>query len=128
MATKKIKITIENLEDSFKEDKKFFSDLDRGIIKKHAPTINFESFDTYKKILTPRRLELLKFIRSKKPKTIKALSIEINRDFKNVYDDVKLLESVGLIKLKKSDLGLVPVTIYDEIEMNIRIPLEVISN
>ncbi|MEK6951839.1 MAG: hypothetical protein AABX29_02385 [Nanoarchaeota archaeon] len=128
MAIKKIKITMGKLEKSFREDKKFFSNLDKGIIKKHTPTINFENFDIYKKILTPKRLELLKFIKSKKPKTIKALSIEINRDFKNVYDDVKLLESVGLIELKKSDLGLVPVTIYDEIEMNIRIPLEVVSN
>lgn len=128
MTIKKIKIIIGELGDSFREDKKFFSELDKGIIKKHTPTINFENFEIYKKILTPRRLELLKFIKSKKPKTIKALSVEIKRDFKNVYDDVKLLESVGLVELKKSELGLVPVTIYDEIEMNIRIPLEVVSN
>ena len=34
MATKKIKITIRSLEDSFKEAKKFASEIDKGIFKK----------------------------------------------------------------------------------------------
>lgn len=127
MATKKIKITIRSLEDSFKEAKKFASEIDKGIFKKHTPVISFSNFKIYKKMLTEKRLELLRTIKSKKPETIKQLSIIINRDFKNVYDDVKMIETIGLLKLKKTNLGLMPVVLYDEIDIDIKIPLEMIS-
>ena len=125
MAIKKVKITIKSLKESFDEDRKFFADLDKGIFKKHIPEINFESFKIYKKILTPKRLELLKIIRLKKPKTIKDLSEIAQRDFKNIYEDVKMLETLDLLKLKKSDSGLKPMVNYDEIDMDIKIPLRV---
>jgi len=127
MAIKKIKITIKSLEDSFKESRKVAREIDRGIFKKHTPIINFTDFKTYKKMLTEKRLELLSTIRFKKPETIKQLSIITQRDFKNVYDDVKMIETIGLLKLKKTNLGLMPVVLYDEIDIDIKIPLEMIS-
>ncbi len=128
MATKKIKIVISSTEEFFRSAKKFASELDNGIVKKQQPSISFENFETYNRILTPKRLELLKAINLGKPKNIKELAVFINRDFKNVYQDLKMLENVGLIKLKKSKLGLAPVVIYDEIDINIKIPLEPLSS
>nr|MBI4156283.1 hypothetical protein [Candidatus Woesearchaeota archaeon] len=124
MAIKKIKITVSSLKESFEEDRKFFADIDNGIFKKYTPEINFESFKTYKKFLTPKRLELLKVIKLRKPKNIKELSEITKRDFKNIYEDVKILETLDLLKLKKSDSGLKPIVNYDEINMNIKIPLQ----
>ncbi|MAG19920.1 hypothetical protein CL618_00620 [archaeon] len=125
MVTKKIKITIKPLEESFKETRKFFSNLDKGIIKQHTPTINFEDFNTYKKFLTQKRLDLLNIIKTTKPKTIKHLSVMANRNFKNIHEDIKILESLELIQLKKTRLGLMPVVLYDEIDLNIKIPLTI---
>lgn len=127
MVKKKINITIKTLEDSFKESRKFASDLDRGILKKHTPELSFENFQIYKRMLTYKRLELLRIIKLKKPKTIKELSTIASRDFKNVYDDVKMLETLGLLKLKKSASGLVPIVIYDELDINIKVPLNIAS-
>lgn len=122
--TKKIKITIRSLEESFDEAKKFFSDLNKGILKKHTPIIGFTDFETYKRILTLKRLELLKVIKLKKPKTIKELADITKRNFKNVYTDIKILERLELVKLKKTNSGLMPNVAYDEINLDIKIPLE----
>ena len=127
MAKKKIKIRIRSLEESFEESRKFASDLDKGIIRKHTPTLGFASYKIYKKMLTEKRLKLLGIIKAKKPKSIKGLSAISNRDFKNVYDDVKMLESLGLVRLKKAHNGLTPIVLYDEIDIDIKIPLGTIS-
>jgi len=123
MRIKKIKITVMNLEDSFKESKKIAAEIDKGIFKRHTPIINFTDFETYKKMLTPKRLEILKTTKSKTPKNIRELANITKRDFKNVYEDVRILKDLGMIKLKKTVDGLMPIAIYDEIE--IRIPLEI---
>lgn len=111
------------MEESFAEDRKFFADLDRGIIKKRTPTISFANFEVYMRTLTPKRLELLNTIKAEHPKTIKELSMITRRDFKNVYQDIQLLKTYDLVKLKKTPLGLMPILGYDEIQLDIRIPL-----
>lgn len=123
MAIKKVKITIMSLEDSFKESKKVATEIDKGIFKKRTPIINFTEFETYKKMLTQKRLEMLETIKSKKPKNIKELANISKRDFKNVYEDIKILKELGMIKLKKTPDGLMPTAIYDEIDIKIKMPM-----
>ena len=127
MAKKKLLIRIRRSEETFKDSRKFASDLDKGIFKKHTPELGFASYENYKKMLTEKRLELLGTIKTKKPKSIKELATISNRDFKNVYDDIKLLETLGLVKLKKDPPGLIPIVLYDEIDIDIKIPLNAIS-
>lgn len=64
--------------------------------------LSFPSFEVLGKIVTGARLELLSAIRIHKPRSIQELARLINRDFKNVYQDVKLLAEYGLIELKEN--------------------------
>ncbi|MCX6123436.1 MAG: ArsR family transcriptional regulator, partial [Proteobacteria bacterium] len=41
----------------------------------------------------------------KSPQSIYALAKALNRDFKNVYDDVIFLEQVGILKVEESTSG-----------------------
>ncbi len=50
---------------------------------------------------TPRRVELLSFLKDNEVKSIKSLANHLGRDYKNVYDDSKALEDAGLIKFEK---------------------------
>src|SRR3989344_5700890 len=118
MATKKVRITIRSLKESSEEFKEVAREIDKGIFKPRTPTIGFENFDVYIRAFTPKRMELLQKIISKKPKTISELARITNRDFKNVHSDIKLLE-----KLKKTNSGLMPVALYDEIDIDIKISL-----
>tara|TARA_Y100000310_G_scaffold334177_1_gene413294 strand:+ start:75 stop:452 length:378 start_codon:yes stop_codon:yes gene_type:complete len=123
MEKKKIKIKIRTLDESFKESRKFARDFDKGIIKKQTHTLGFADFKIYKKMLSEKKLDLLKIIKTKKPENIKELATITKRDFKNIYEDVKTLETLGLIELKKNKKGLTPIVLWDEIELEIKIPL-----
>ncbi len=65
--------------------------------------ISFPDYETLGRVITGARVQLLNAIRTKKPKSIQELARFVKRDFKNVYQDVKLLCEFGLIELK--DVG-----------------------
>lgn len=69
--------------------------------KKYAgmEIISFPDFETLGRVITGARLELLNMIRHREPKSIQELARFVARDFKNVYQDVKLLAQFGLIDL-----------------------------
>ena len=71
--------------------------------KKYAgmEIISFPDYETFGKVISGVRLELLTVIRSKKPNSIQELARFVKRDYKNVYQDVKLLADFGLIDLKE---------------------------
>jgi predicted transcriptional regulator len=55
------------------------------------------------KVLTPRRLEILKAVRDHRPESIRALAGLVDRDVKNVADDLALLASLGLVEMEVKD-------------------------
>ncbi len=69
--------------------------------------LTFDSLQSLLKTLTPKRLEILTFIRSQGPISIRSLSSKLHRDYKNVHTDVKVLEDCELIA-RKEDKAYVP--------------------
>ena len=53
--------------------------------------------------LSPKRWELMKYVRNNGPISIRRLSSELERDYKNVYDDVKLLTNLDLMHKNRDD-------------------------
>jgi predicted transcriptional regulator len=79
--------------------------------------ISFPDFTTLGKVITGSRVELLSAIRHQKPKSIQELAKFVGRDFKNVYQDVKLLSEFGIIELKEMGprKSSTPVSLYSEL-------------
>ncbi len=77
----------------------------------------FESWDVLSRVLTAKRLELLRYVRRHKVSSVRALAKALGRDYSNVHADVQALTSAGL--LDPSDGG-VRVD-YDAIETRIAI-------
>lgn len=67
--------------------------------------------------LTPKRVELLSFIKENEVESITELSNKINRDYKNVYDDLRALSSNGIILLEKNGKKQKPVVKAEIIEI-----------
>lgn len=65
--------------------------------------------------LTPRRIELMDQISRHRADSINELATTINRDVKNVYNDLKTLESLGFVRLEKEGRRLVPDLLVKEI-------------
>ena len=59
--------------------------------------ITFLSLEEMMSALTPRRLELLRHLHRHKANSIRALAAALGRDYKRVHEDVKTLETSGLV-------------------------------
>jgi predicted transcriptional regulator len=77
----------------------------------------FESWDVLSRVLTAKRMELLRYVRRHRVTSVRALAKALGRDYSNVHADVQALTSAGLID--SSDGG-VRVD-YDAIETRIAI-------
>lgn len=68
----------------------------------------FPDLETLLQTLTPRRMALLKTLHAIGPVSVRALSKELGRDYKNVHTDIQILERIGLVTRKKDGRPLVP--------------------
>lgn len=73
-----------------------------------ANRLHFADTATLFKYLSPKRFELLQYLRETGPLSIRKLASGLNRDYKNVHTDVKELSYVGLIEETDDQLLSVP--------------------
>ena len=59
--------------------------------------VTFLSFQAMTETLSPRRLELLRFVRQNGAASVRELAASLGRDYKNVHQDVNALEAGGLL-------------------------------
>ncbi|MFH1095796.1 MAG: hypothetical protein V1728_06275 [Candidatus Micrarchaeota archaeon] len=111
-------------------DRKTMRDKDTRDIEAARPQeedyiLSFESMDAFNKVFSNKRVDMMKVIREKKPKSLFALARILGRDFKNVHSDARMLEANRLISLKKVKNGkrvsLKPVSKADKIEFKMAI-------
>jgi predicted transcriptional regulator len=67
--------------------------------------LSFDSFTTLARVLTPKRLELLRHLHNTPAASINALAKAVGRDYRRVHDDVEALTAAGLID-RDDDVGL----------------------
>ncbi len=122
MRVKKIKIGIKDLKTALDDFVKTGEAIEqRKKVRKETGTY-FNSFEAFRKALTPKRLELLHIIKTKNPSSINELARIVKRDIKNIADDVKYLEQMGLIeKEETNERKIKPVIHYDRIDLEIAV-------
>ncbi|MEK6899361.1 MAG: hypothetical protein AABW79_04670 [Nanoarchaeota archaeon] len=86
---------------------------------------DFEGLSALRKLLSNEKARILHTIKAKKPSSVYALAKLVSRNFKSVYEDVKLLERFGFIELKKEGTGkrtrLKPSILADTVHIEIKI-------
>jgi predicted transcriptional regulator len=83
----------------------FLADLKTDLLRVEAgqkdeepvERIFFESIDAANRLLTPKRVELLHVLHNEGPMNTHELSKRLERDYKNVRQDVLALHEVGLV-------------------------------
>ena len=123
MKVKKVKIGIKSVKDVFEDAKDTMKRIEKGekLPPVKEPEIYFTNFEVFRKALTPKRIELLHIIKTQDPESINELSRMAKRDVKNVCDDVKYLEQMGLIEIKETNRKSKPVIDYDKIDLEIAV-------
>jgi len=121
MKVKKLRIGIKSIEEALEDAKETMKKLERGEKVKKETGVYFTSLEAFRKALTPKRLELIHIIKAKNPVSINELARMAHRDIKNISDDVKYLEQIGLIEKQESDNKTRPVISYDRIDLQIAV-------
>lgn len=98
------KIGIKGKKEFFDEIERDWLAIDRGE-KSSEPVhrVYFESAEVLSKVITRQRHNLLKVLHANGALTVRALAALLKRDYKNVYQDVKILEESGLIERDRSN-------------------------
>ncbi|MDP1695560.1 MAG: ArsR family transcriptional regulator [archaeon] len=86
---------------------------------------DFEGVEALRRLLSNEKAKLLHVIKTKKPNSIYSLAKTVKRDFKSVFEDIKLLERFGFIEMIAEKTGkrerLRPILVADTIHINIKI-------
>ncbi|MBD3312125.1 hypothetical protein GF352_01565 [archaeon] len=80
--------------DDFKRIKERMDQLSKAMI---VDPFSDDFFDVF----TRKRIELVKAIMDNEPRSIRALAQRVERDIKNVFNDLKLLHNFRIIEFKK---------------------------
>ncbi len=113
------KVAIKSMDDCFSEVGMVLRNADHGELPdKPLERVYFHDLKTFLKYITPRRYELLEQLHRQGATSIRGLAKLLHRHYKNVFDDVKLLEQIGLIEKNKEGLFFVP---WDEVTATIRL-------
>jgi len=118
-------IQIKCAETALEEFRRTFSNVEAGRRVARRQGVYFTSIEAARNLLTPSRLALLRAVRSSRPGSIYELAKIVDRDLKNVQDDLRLLETYGLIRMADATRSKrrvrVPQVLFDEIELKIAI-------
>lgn len=124
---KKFEIRIKSLKGVLDEFEHTFEAVGSGESVRKTEGVFFTSMEALRNFLTPERVRLLLLIRNHRPGSVYELAKLADRDLKNVYDDLRLLERHGVLETSlgggRSRKRRVPKVPYDEIQ--VRIPLAV---
>jgi len=107
-------------EDEFNaEVRELLANADKGIFpEKAVERVYFGDMKTFLEHITPKRFTLLDTLHKSGAMTIYALAKLLKRNYKNVHNDVKALESIGLVEKDEAGRYLVP---WEEITASTRL-------
>ena len=63
----------------------------------HERHLAFENWDVLARVLTGKRMELLRHVRHHPASSVRALAKALGRDYRNVHADVQALTAAGLL-------------------------------
>ena len=122
MKIRKIAIGIKPLKNSLHEFAATWDKLQRGEKIEKKSEIHFETIDVMRKVLTNKRLTVLKTIKEEEPRSVYELARLLNRDLKNVNQDLQMLIDLGLVtveQIRDDKKRIIPHVEYDKILLEI---------
>jgi predicted transcriptional regulator len=121
MKIKRVRIEIKVLDEALKEAGEVFEKLSKGEHVQKKEAVYFANLKEMRKVLTEKRMELLKAIKDKKPASVYELAKFLHRDLKNVLQDLTYLQELGLVDVTETRDKKIPHVRYDKIAFEVAI-------
>ncbi|PHQ47184.1 hypothetical protein DJ68_03225 [Halorubrum sp. C3] len=93
--------------------------LERGDAAHSTPTLAFASHDDLMATLTPRVLDLIEAVRREEPASINETARVVDRDVKNVHEELSRLARLGITLFEENGQQKRPVVWFDELVINL---------
>jgi len=93
--------------------------LQQGESVGSPPTISFESYDALMETLTSRTLDLIEAIRRDEPVSINEAARVVDRDVKNVHEELSRLARLGIVYFEEEGQRKRPVVWFDDLVINL---------
>src|SRR3990172_6066590 len=124
MKVKRIKIGIKSFKEVLEGVKETMKKIERGEKVKERRGYYFENLEAFRRALTEKRLEVLHVIKKEHPSSVYELAKILNRDSKNVTQDLEYLKEIGLVSVKRTKEKrerIIPEVKYDRIDLQIAV-------
>ena len=93
--------------------------LEQGDTLDSTPTLSFANYDDLMGTLTPRALDLIETIRREEPASINETARVVDRDVKNVHEELSRLAQLGIVFFEEDGQSKRPVVWFDELVINL---------
>jgi len=93
--------------------------LENGERAESSPTVSFGNYDELMETLTPRVLDLIEAIRREEPGSINEAARVVDRDVKNVHEELARLARLGIVYFEAEGQRKRPVVWFDELVINL---------
>ena len=100
MASKKTKLREINIVEDSGAFQAFFKKL-----AGESKDLGYDGISSLRKLISNEKARMIHVIKSEKPSSMYELSKKLNRDFKSVSEDVKILERFGIIRIESQKTG-----------------------
>jgi predicted transcriptional regulator len=124
MKVKRLCIGIKSMDEVMKDFAQAANALKRGERVSKKEGLYFTDLQAFRRAITDQRLAILRVIKANAPGSVYALAKILNRDVKNVSLDLKILEELGLVGLRKTKTprgNVKPTVAYDAINLDIAV-------
>jgi len=116
MKKRKLIIGVSTLEESLNETLEACKRAEKGLPAGPVHRIDFTDQAALFSTLSPKRMELLRYLRQNGPMSARQLAKNLARDYKNVQGDIKMLSQLELVLTDDAGKYLVP---WDDITIEL---------
>ena len=121
-----LRITVSSAEDAFDGALSAAIAAEKG--KQTDAVVSFENAEGIRRLLTDRRLELLRSLMGAPAESITELAERLDRSYSVVYDDVEILAEYGIVKFRRDGQSKQPFVPYRTIEFEVTVRAPVRSS
>ena len=86
-----------------------------------AHVVNVRDASRLQRVLTPRRLELVKSLMDEPAESIRSLAGRLDRDVRQVHDDLTLLNEYHIVHFREEDGAKQPFVPYDTVTIEVEL-------
>jgi len=112
-------VTVQSDDDLYRDGREAIERLRRGESVDDPDRFAFESSDLLFETFNPRTMALLETIADAAPESIRETARLVDRDVKNVHEELSELERLGVIKFEDRGRSKQPVFPYEEIVISL---------